>query len=171
MSENNSKKLIINGLLYVGGLLSLNFLLKVSNNSILSIIAFAISVANLVLMYRFATRYRDEFNEGAISFGKSFRFLFQLYFYGNIITSIIVLIYAAVINPNFSEILTSQALTMYEKLNIPVADSTYNLVQTMYQPAPMAFINILSGAFGAAFWALILSLFVKKDKSIFDQQQ
>jgi hypothetical protein len=171
MTENISKKPIINGLLYVGGLLSLNFLLKIPDNTFLNILATCISIANLVLMYRFAISYREDNFGGFISYGKSFKFLFQIYFFGNIILSFIIFIYAAFINKDFSEILASQVLKMYEQFKIPVDDQVYSLVTSFYKPAPMALINLISGLFGAAFWAAVISFFVKKEKSIFDQPQ
>lgn len=171
MTENISKKPIINGLLYVGGLLSLNFLLKIPDNTFLNILATCISIANLVLMYRFAISYREDYFGGYISYGKSFKFLFQIYFFGNIILSFIIFIYATFINKDFSEILTSQVLKMYEQFKIPVNDQVYSMASIMYKPAPMALLNLFSGLFGAAFWAAVISFFVKKEKSIFDQPQ
>lgn len=175
MTENISKKPIINGLLYVGGLLSLNFLLKIPDNTFLNILATCISIANLVLMYRFAISYREDNFGGFISYGKSFKFLFQIYFFGNIILSFIIFIYAAFINKDFSDILISLFMKAYDQaygqLKIPVNENIYDFVHTVYQPAPMALLNLISGLFGAAFWAAVISFFVKKEKSIFDQPQ
>lgn len=167
MNENNKKTAMINGLI-IGGLMSLKFLLGTSTVGFIGFLALIISVGILVLLYRFAVSFRDKENGGTITYKQSFRFLFHVYFYGSIILSLIVLLYTTFINQAYLEDMSNEMLKMYDKINFPIDDNVISLMETMYKPAPFALLNLLSGAIGGAFWALIFAAFIKKEKSIFE---
>jgi hypothetical protein len=167
MNENNKKTAMINGLI-IGGLMSLKFLLGTSTVGFIGFLALIISVGILVLLYRFAVSFRDKENGGTITYKQAFRFLFHVYFYGSIILSLIVLLYTTFINQAYLEGMSNEMLKMYDKINFPIDDNVISLMETMYKPAPFALLNLLSGAIGGAFWALIFAAFIKKEKSIFE---
>ncbi len=168
MEQQTEKSSVLYGLLYIGGLLSLKFLLSAPKIGFLSVISFFISVLILFLLYKFAIQYRENLHNGVISYWKAFSFLFKIYFFGSIISALIITIYTAFIKPEFLAGLLNDILTMYESMNINVDDTTYSLIEGFYKPVPMLFINLFSGAVSAAFWALIVAAFVKKEKSIFE---
>lgn len=167
MNENSKKTAMLNGLI-IGGLMSLKFLLGTSTVGFISFMALVISVSILVFMYRFAVAYRDNENEGAISYRHAFGFLFQVYFYGSIVLSLIVLLYTTFINQAYLESMSNEMLKMYDRINFPVDDSFISVMEAMYKPAPFALLNLFSGVIVGSFWALILGAFIKKEKSIFE---
>lgn len=167
MDENIKKTAMLNGLI-VGGLMSLKFLLGTSKLGFISFLALVVSVGILLFMYRFAVEYRDKENSGILSYGQAFRFLFQIYFYGSIVLSLIILLYSTFINKVYLEGMENEVLKMYEALNFPIDDSMVDVMETMYKPAPFAMLNLFAGVLGGLFWGLILAAFVKKEKSIFE---
>ena len=168
MQQTINKSSLINGILFIGGLLSLKFLLGALKIGILSFIAFAISILILYLLYRFATQYRDNECNKEISYGKAFGFLFSLYFWGTVISSLITLLYTAFINPDFLTGFTNEVLTAYDKIGIKVDDTVISVLETLYQPIPFALLTVFSGALSGTFWGLIIAALVKKEKSIFE---
>jgi len=166
MQQNMNKSAMINGLIF-GAMLSLKFLLSSFNNSTLSIIGFFISVSIVFALYKFATNYRDKVNEGFIKYSQAFVYIFQMYLYGSVVMSLVVLIYTS-LNHDFLSSMLNQILTMYDKFNIPIEDEVTSLFESIYKPAPFALFNLFSSTIGAAFWGLILAAFVKKEKSIFE---
>ena len=156
-----------NGLI-VGGLLSLKFVLSASKIGFLTTIAFIVSVLAVFALFYFAKRFRDSECEGVISYGHSFRYIFLVYFYGSIISSLVILLYTNFIDQNFLTLMLNDILKLYDAIKMPVDDQTYDIMAMIYKPAPFALFNAFASIFGAAFWALILAAFVKKDKSIFE---
>ncbi|MDD3078256.1 MAG: DUF4199 domain-containing protein [Paludibacter sp.] len=169
MLEKLKNSTTINGILYVGGLLSLKFLFSVINNPLLTILSLLISVAVIFVLYKVATNYRIHQLNDEMSYGGAFRYCFQLYFFGSIIYTLVFFIYTTFINKNYFQVMMDAILQMYDKMNIKVEDNIYDLLNTMYQPIPMAFLSLLGAAVSAAFWAFIIAFFVKKEKSIFDK--
>lgn len=156
-----------NGLI-VGGLISLKFVLSASKIGFLVPIAFIISVLSVFALFYFAKRFRDTECAGVISYGYSFRYIFLVYFYGSIVSSLVILLYTNFIDQNFLASMLNDALKMYDAFNIPIDDQAYDAIEMIYKPAPFALLNVFASIFGAAFWGLILAAFVKKDKSIFE---
>lgn len=169
MDENTKKTAMLNGLI-IGGLMSLKFLLSTSKIGFLSFFALVVSVGILFYMYRFAVNYRDKDNAGVISYKQAFIFLFQIYFLGSIVLSLIILLYTTFINKEYLETMVNETLKMYETIGFSIDDNTIGLMETAYKPAPFALLNLFSSAFGGAFWALIFAAFIKKEKSIFEQR-
>jgi lipoprotein signal peptidase len=69
----------------------------------------------------------------------------------------------------FLAILLNDMLMLYDKINFPIDDATYDMLNSIFKPAPYALFNLMSSAIVAAFWGLILGLFLKKEKSIFEE--
>lgn len=168
MEQHSERSSIIYGLLYIGGLISLKFLLSAPKIGFLSVISFFISVLILFLLYKFAVQNREQNHGGTINFGKAFAFMFKIYFFGSIISAVIMLIYTGFINRDYFASMINDVFKMYENMGIELDDKTYGVIEMFYKPVPMFFMNILSGAITAAFWALIFAGFVKKEKSIFE---
>ena len=167
MNENNKKTAMLNGLV-VGGMMSIKFLLGTSTIVFIGFLGLIVSVGILVLLYRFAIAYRGKENEGTITYKQAFGFIFQVYFYGSIVLSLIVLLYTTFINQTYLESMTNEMLKMYDKINFPVDDELVTMMETMYKPAPFALLNLFVGGIVGAFWASIFAAFIKKEKSIFE---
>lgn len=158
-----------NGLI-IGTFLSLKFLFSTQDNTILASLAFALSISVIIVMYSMTVRFREKSCAGVISYKQSFSYLFQIYFYGSIVTSLVMLLYTQFIDHEYLETLMNSTLKAYDTFNFPINDNTFDLYESIFKPTNHAIINILYGMFGGAFWALILAAFVKKDKSIFDKK-
>jgi len=167
MQQNIKNSAMTNGLI-VGGLLSVKFVLSANKIGFLTSIAFIVSVLAVFALFYFAKRFRDTECGGVISYGQSFKYIFLVYFYGSIVSSLVILLYTNFINTDFLASMLNDVLKMYDAIKMPIDDQTYDIVEMIYKPAPFALFNVFASIFGAAFWALILAAFVKKDKSIFE---
>ena len=169
MQQNILNSAKVNGLI-IGCLLSLKFLLSVQNNMLLSFLAMAISVSIIVVLYSTAVKFRDIKCEGSIQFKHAFSFIFQLYFFGTIISSLVMFIYTQFIDKAYLETMMNETLKMYDKMGISMDDQSLSIVDNIFKPAAHALVNVLGGIFGGALWGLILAAFIKKEKSIFEKE-
>ena len=166
MQSNITKSAMLNGL-WIGLLLSLKFLLSTQKSNTLGFISLFISVSIIFVLYRMAQSFRDKELNGVIEYNKAFSFIFQLYFYGAMISSLVMLIYTAYLNPTYLDFYLSETMKMYKLIKFPVDDNSYNLLEKIFKPAPFALGNLFSSAIAGVFWGLILAAFVKKEKNIF----
>ncbi len=167
MKPNIFKSASQNGLL-IGVLLSLKFLLSTQNNGLSSLIAFSISIFIVVVMFLMVKRFRDKDCEGYISYGNSFSYLLQIYVYGAIISSLVMLIYTKYINPGYFEQFLNTAMKMYDSMHITITEESYKILESIFRPSTYAIINVTFSFIVGAFWGLILAAFVKKEKNIFE---
>ncbi|OIP83342.1 MAG: hypothetical protein AUK44_05410 [Porphyromonadaceae bacterium CG2_30_38_12] len=166
MEQSANKYAMQNGLI-AGVILSLKFLFSTSKNSTLGILAFMLSVSVVVFLFFIAKRFRETHCDNVISYGQSFSYIFRVYFYGAVISSLVVLVFNF-LEPEYAAGMLNDVMIIYDRFHIPVEDSTYEMMQNMYKPAPFALLNVFAGVLGGAFWGLILAGFIKKEKSIFE---
>ncbi len=167
MVQNSNKSAMQNGLI-AGALIAVKFLFSAMKISVLSSLTFPISIAIIVFLFYAAKRFRVAENGDAFTFGEAFGYIFRVYFYGAVIGSLVMLIYT-LINVEFLPVLLNDTLMLYDKMNFPIEDSTYDMLSSIFKPAPYALFNLFGSAIVAAFWGLILGLFLKKEKSIFEE--
>jgi hypothetical protein len=170
MKQNIKNSARANGLI-IGALLSFKFLLSVQNNSIVSMLAIAISILIIFVIYGLTIKFRESKCNGSIQFGEAFSYVFQVYLYGAIISSLIMLLYSQFVDKTLLEFQLNDILLVYKRFSLPVDDNTQKMLTLIYKPAPFALMNLLASAFTGAFWGLILAALVKKDKNIFDNEQ
>lgn len=170
MRQNIKNSARTNGLI-IGALLSIKFLISTQNNTLLSMIALLVSVTIIIVIYQFAVKFRNNVCEGSIGFGQAFSYVFQVYMYGALISSLIALIYCQFIDKTFLENLLNTTLTAYKNLSIPMNEDSLKMITLIFKPAPYALMNLFASALNGAFWGLILGAVVKKDKNIFDNEQ
>lgn len=167
MQSNLLKTSMINGLI-MGVLFSLNFLISVPKNTILGILSYFIMAAIVVIMYRMAIRYRDNDCEGYISYGKVFSLIIYTFFFGALISSLVKYIYFKFIDTTYLDNLLQESLKTMEAMKFTVDDNAYNQMSEMMKPASMALQYIWVNMLGGLVVGLIMSAFVKKEKSIFE---
>ena len=168
MIEKLKQSRLVNGILLIGGLLSIKFLFSTIQNPILSILSIIASIAIIYFLYRATALHRDHDCDGKISFGSAFYFSFRLYAVGSIISSLVTFIYTGFINTEYLELFTSQLFKAYESMGIKIDDRTYEYIQLFFKPSSFAFFSIFSSLFLSAFWSLIIAAIVKKDKNVFE---
>lgn len=154
----------------VGLLLSLKFIFSAQKFSFFSILTVFASVLVIFILYRIAIHFRDTECDGAIKYGHAFSYIFLIYFFGSIISSIVIFIYTRFIDISLLGSMLDVLLKLYDGYNLPIDDKTYKVMETLYEPLPFSILNIFSSAFSGAFWALILAAFVKKEKSLFEEK-
>ena len=167
MIQNSNKSAMQNGLI-AGALIALKFLFTALKIPVLSSLTFFISIGIVVFLFYVSKRFRVSENGDNMTFGEAFGYVFRVYFYGAVIGSLVVLVYT-LINVEFLAILLNDTLMLYDKINIPIDDTTYDMLNSIFKPAPYALFNLFGSAIVAAFWGLILGLFLKKEKSIFEE--
>lgn len=167
MVQNFNKSAMQNGLI-AGALIAINFLLTVLNIPLLSFLSFLISIGTVVFLFYAARRFRVAENGDAMTFGEAFSYVFRVYFYGAVIGSLVMFIYT-MINVDFLAVLLNDTLMLYENMNFPIDDTSYDLINSIFKPAPYALFSLFGSAIVAAFWGLILAIFLKKEKSIFGE--
>lgn len=155
--------------LIIGAMVSLKFILSIFGSTALSAIGFLISILVVVALFMFTKKYRDEENEGFMTYGQGFSYIFRTYLYGAILGSLVILVYTSFIQPDYLTGMTNDVFKMYDSMNISIDENMMNLVETIYKPTPFALMNVFSSAIVGAFWGLILAAFIKKEKSIFEQ--
>jgi hypothetical protein len=168
MQSTITKSAMINGLI-IGFLLSLKFLLSTQKTSILVSLGLVISVSIIFILFRMSIRLRNDEFDGIISFGKAFSYILQVYFYGSIISSLVMFMYTAYFNQAYLEMYLNMVMKFYHDINFLMDDKNYKIMESIFKPAPFALSNIFSSIFAGAFWGLILAGFIKKEKNIFEQ--
>jgi len=168
MIDTLKQSRLVNGILLIGGLLSIKFLFSTFQNPILSTLSLTASIAIIYFMYRATVLHRDHDCDGKISFGSAFYFSFRIYAFGAFISSLIIFIYTGFINKDYLELMINQGLKAYEAIGVKINDNIYNYMQIIFKPSSFAIINIFSSLFVSAFWSIIIAAIVKKDKNVFE---
>ena len=153
----------------LGLLLSVKFILSAQKFEIFASFAMILSIFIIFFLYRMTVHYRDMECKGKISFGQAFSYMFLIYVFGSIVSAIVMMIYTTFIDTHFLASLLDVTLKMYDTLKIPMDDKTYKLIEAIYNPATYSILNVFFSMIGAAFWAVILAGFIKKEKSIFEE--
>ena len=168
MQQNITKSAMLNGLI-IGCFLSIKFILSAQKGSFLPLMAFAISISIIFILYNTAIRFRDTICEGVIEYRQAYTYIFKIYVYGSIISSLTMLIYTRFFDTSFLDLLLNQNLKFYESFHLKMDNSSVEVLSTIYRPAPFALLNLIGSVIVGGFWGLILANFVKKEKSIFDE--
>ncbi|MEI6752048.1 MAG: DUF4199 domain-containing protein [Paludibacter sp.] len=166
--QNRIVKSALQNFHFFGLLLSAKFLLSTQKYGILVFMSLLISVFIIFGLYRISVRFRDTECGGSIKFFHAFLYIFVLYLFGTIISSIVIFIYTQFINKDFLDLSLSVIMKTYESLKIHIDNQTYSVIERLFKPLPYSLLNIFAGLFTATFWSLILAGFVKMDKNIFD---
>jgi len=171
MTKNSSNSPLINGFLYVGGLLALQFLISTFQIGWLNSLSFfAITAFIVYLLYKVTANYREEYCDGAISYGNALWFIFRICIFGTAISAFVIFIYCQFINTELleqaAEVAVDIVIPMYKQYGIDINEETLSIT-----PFKVASVWMFVGIFPSLFWALIIAAFVKKDKSIFSENQ
>jgi hypothetical protein len=153
----------------VGLLLSLKFILTAQKYGIFASFAIIISILLVFVLYLMSVHFRDTECKGTIKYGQAFLYIFLIYFFGSIVSSIVMIIYTSYIDTNYLGSLLDVMLKLYDSIKMPIADKYTTVLQSLYKPVPFSLLNVFSSVFSAAFWGLILAAFVRREKSLFKE--
>jgi hypothetical protein len=111
--------------------------------------------------------YRDNFNNGLISYSDSLRLGTSVVFFASVILAFYTYIFVTFINPEYLEKIINLAEQEILNSNPEISDDDLDLAlsmtQKMLQPQWMATLSIIGGTFMGFFYSLIISFFVKKE--------
>jgi hypothetical protein len=116
-----------------------------------------------------AVHFSETEYKGIIKYGQAFSYIFLLYFFGSIISSIVIFIYTSFIDTNFLGMTHELVLKMYDNMKFPLDDKIMKFYEMIYKPITYTFLNVFFSIIIAAFWSSILAAFVKREKSIFEK--
>lgn len=152
----------------MGLVFSINFLITTIKS--LVFLQYIFIVAIIYLAYRFVIHFRDNVNEGEISYGYAFLYILQLFMYASMISAVVRYLFYSYIKPDFLQNQLNETLAALQgtpMANIITGDIYQQTVELM-TPLNMAlqaiWLNLLLGVL----LGLILAAVVKKNKSIFD---
>lgn len=168
MQPTIMKSTMNNGLI-LGILFTLNFLLSISKTIPFILLSYALMAFILVYTYQSAKRYRDRVCEGFINYGNVFSFILLSYFFAGLISAIFKYIYFQYIQPEYLAKLLNESYKALDMLNVQIDDATYKQMESMLKPANFSLQIIWLNVFLGTVIGLIMSFFLKKQKSIFEE--
>lgn len=166
MQPNIIKSAMLNGLI-MGVLFSINFLCSISKITAIIILSYALMIYILVAIYRSSIKFRDVECKGVISYSKAFSFVLLTFFFAALISSIVKYVYFQFINPGYLETMFQESMKMLEKMKFPMEEESMKQVETMLKPASFSLQYIWVNVFLGSLIGLIMAVFIKKDKSVF----
>lgn len=143
----------------------LQFATGLAGMSGLGLIGIVIFIVLLVLALR---NFRAA-NGGYMTFGQGFLIGFLVSFTATVISSVLTSIYLAVAGGSALERLTQQTveqLAANPAINSETLEMLTGLFEKIYTPAGLLVVGICAGLFSSAFYALVLSLFLKKARPL-----
>ncbi|MDR0370641.1 MAG: DUF4199 domain-containing protein [Prevotellaceae bacterium] len=161
-------KSVLRSGLILGGVFSLHFLCSTAHNILFSILTYAAIGFIIVMSYRLPVSFRDNENEGVISFGAAFLYVLLSFFIASFISFVIKVLFFSVVNPDYLLLQQSQVFDTIEAMKISFDEEQYRVLENMFQPVVYASYFFIMNMFFAVIFGLIIATFVKKEKSIFD---
>ncbi|MDD2284799.1 MAG: DUF4199 domain-containing protein [Paludibacter sp.] len=175
MQDNIFRSTMFNGL-FMGILFAVNFLFSSSKNFTLLMLSYLIIALIIVVMYRMTKRYRDFECEGYIKYWRVFSYVVLTFFFAGIISSIFKIIYTKYINPEYLSSLFEESMrqieqnrVLFERLNLPLDDNYFTELERQMRPVNYSIQTIWMNVLLGAILGLILGGFIKKQKSIFEE--
>ncbi|MDD4993063.1 MAG: DUF4199 domain-containing protein [Paludibacter sp.] len=167
--QRNITKSALHNFHFVGLLLSLKFILSAQKNGAIASLSLFVSISIIFVLYRMAIHFRETEYGGIMKYGQVFRYVFLIYFFASIVSSIVIFIYTNFIDKFFLDLTLDALMKMYDGFKYPIDDKTYEAFQAIYKPLPYASLNVFMSIISGGFWGLILAGFIKKEKSIFEE--
>lgn len=136
-----------------------------------SIVPSVINNLVIVLFLLYAIRqYRDNFNDGFISYSQSLKLGTSVAFFSSLIMAVYTFIYITYLSPDMlANILdtTEQAvLQSNPEISEEELDLALEMTGKFLQPHWLMIMGVLGGTFMGFFYSLIISFFVKKDQML-----
>ena len=140
----------------------------VSQNTFLSLLQWVILAGGL---YYGIKTYRDQYSEGYITYGRSVGLGVLISVFVGVILGVFTYLLYAVIDPGLLE--KSMKLAQEELLNSGMSEeqveSATEMQRALNSPILMLFSSVLSFAFFGTIISLVVSIFTKNEKPIFNQ--
>lgn len=167
MQNNILKSTMFTGLL-LGLLFSFNFLISLTGKGIAGFISFLITIFIVYYTYRTVVKYRDTECEGSITYGKSLSYIILSFFFAALIGAAVKFFYVAFINKEYLDTLLQETFKVMDMMKFNVTEDAYDQLEKMMSPVGFAFQSIWGNVILGLLLGLIMSIFIKKEKSIFE---
>ncbi len=141
-------------------------IVKLGSGNLLPLLHWAVIIA---AVYYSIKTWRDNYNEGYISYGQALGFGFRTMFFASVIYGFYSMLYMTWINPGS----VNEALTAVEEGYFQLGftdeqiEQYMEIAQKMQTPGWQMFTTILGTTFTGFIISLIVSLFVRKDEDPF----
>jgi hypothetical protein len=114
--------------------------------------------------------YRDKVNGGYISYGKSVGYGVQLALFSGIILSFYLFIFFSFIDPEFIGKMLIKIEDAYYDANMDEdqIETAMVMMKKFYTPASLSIFSVLGNVLMGLIFSLILSIFLKKESSSFE---
>jgi hypothetical protein len=118
-------------------------------------------------------RFRDDELEGYISYGKALGFGVLMSLFASIIYGLYFFLLTNVIDPTYMESMWAMIEETYVEMGMSddQIEAAMSIVKKFQSPLIMVFSSIFSFVFMGTIFALITSIFLKKEKPLFDEPQ
>lgn len=153
--------------LILGVLFSVNFLLSVPSNTVTNLLGYLVTALIGAASCRLSVQFRDKECGGYIGYGRIFLFILLSFFYAALISSFVKFMYFQFINPEYLSNLYNESMLLLEKMGFSDSTIEDNLASIL-KPAAFSLQYIWVNMLAGCFVGLIISAFVKKEKSIFE---
>lgn len=176
MQNNIFRSAMFNGL-FMGILFFINFIFSTSKTPMFLLLSYLTMAFIIFVMYKMTKRYRDIECGGEIKYRTVFSHVALTFFFGGIISAIFKIIYTKYINPEYLPALFEETMRQIEQnrgifdaLNLPLDEKYYEELQKQMRPVNYAVQTIWLNIFSGIILGLILGIFLKKSKNIFEEE-
>lgn len=167
MQQNILKSTMFVGLI-LGILFSLNFLISLIGSGFAGFLSFIITILIVYYTYHSVIKYRDMECEGAITYGKSLTYIILSFFFAALIGAAVKFFYVTFINKEYLDTLLQETYKIMDMMKFPVTEEAYDQIEKMMSPVGFAFQSIWANVLLGLLLGLIMSIFTRKEKSIFE---
>jgi hypothetical protein len=156
------------GGLILGILFSLNFLISLIGWGFAGFLSFIITILIVYYTYHSVIKYRDMECEGAITYGNSLTYIILSFFFAALIGAAVKYFYVGFINKEYLETLLQETYKIMDMMKFPVTEEAYDQIEKMMSPVGFAIQSIWANVLLGLLLGLIMSIFTRKEKSIFE---
>ena len=141
-----------------------------------SIVPSLINNVIIILFLLYSIRqYRDNFNDGYISYSQSLKLGTSVAFFSSLIMAVYTFIYITYLSPdmltNILDTTEQSLLQSNPEISDDELDLALEITGKFLQPHWLMIMGVLGGTFMGFFYSLIISFFVKKDQTFdFNEQ-
>lgn len=157
--------------IYMGLLITLNFILSSSSNSLLSFFSWIVWGAEMALLYYFTLKYRRQETNDILTYGQSFRFIFMTYIFGALLATALRIVYLKWINPEVLTELFNQSMQALDKVSVPDKNAVKDALATFLKPVQYSFLYLWIDLFAGVLYALVIAAFTRKTERNANQPQ
>jgi len=154
--------------LFLGLMFTINFFLSLSHIGILGFISLITTVLVIYYTYRKVIKFRNNDCDGCMTYGKSLIYIILSFFFGALISSAVKFFYVAFINKEYLDLLLQETYKVLDAMKFGISEENYDQLEKMMTPFGFAIQSIWANLLLGLLLGVIMSFFVRKEKSTFE---